>query len=1136
MTFKNIILNTIGVSLFLTLLVSMGCNSSDSSDNMGKELEAGFISPPNSAKPRVWWHWMNGNITKDGIQKDLEWMNRVNIGGFQNFDAAFMTPQIVDNRLVYMSTEWKDAFSFTTHLADSLGLEMAIAGSPGWSESGGPWVKPEEAMKKLVWSETRIEGGKPFSGKLLSPPSSTGSFQDIGSESEGFLTAGVESEPLPEYYADAAVIAFKVPETETTLIELQPVVTSSGGSFSLEMLTDGNLAESTYLPPVEIGQNAWIQYEFQQAETIHSLTLVGGIGGSRFGEDAGTGVTLEASDDGNIYRKITDIPNAAVGQITLTFDPITAKFFRVTYETKAPVADRRSALFGGGGGSSEPQAPKGTDVAEFVLHTTPRIHRVEDKAGFAMSMEIASNPTPETDPTNTISKNDIINLTSQMAPDGTLEWTPEEGKWVILRFGYSLTGSENGPASPEATGLEVDKLSAKYVRSYFTNYLDQYLDATDGLMGENGLQYIITDSYEAETQNWTDNMVADFKEHRGYDILPWLPTIAGYVVESGEASDGFLWDFRKTIGDLITENHYDQLTDILNERGMKGRYTESHEDRRVFNMDGMEVKRTAAVPMSATWTPTGNATEVQTRFKADVRESASVSHIYGQNLVAAESLTAIATAWQWSPETLKPTADMELANGLNRFVIHTSVHQPVDDKIPGIGLGPFGQWFNRHETWAGQAGAWMTYLGRSSYMLQQGKFVADIIYFYGEDNNITSLYKDEMPNIPEGYNYDFVNSDALVNVLSMNDDMITTPSGMKYKVLVLDPGNTKQMSLPVLRKIRDMVNDGAVVIGSKPVETPSLSDNSDEFATIVNELWSSGTTENEVGNGTVFSNISLDKVLDSLGILPDFQYTKPSQDTELLYVHRQLDDIDIYWVNNRNYVAKELEATFRVTGKTAEIWHPETGEVEMASYHIGDETTTVPLSLTPNDAVFVVFRNSANTDTYTIPEVNETVLETISGEWNVQFQAERGAPEEVVFGELEDWADNTDSGIKYFSGTATYTKTIQAPANWITNGDEIWLNLGNVKNIAEVKVNGQELGIVWKTPFKMNVTEALVQGENTIEIKVTNLWVNRLIGDQQPNISNKITYTTQAFYQANAPLKSSGLLGPVTISSVTKNK
>ncbi|MCL4483744.1 MAG: glycoside hydrolase, partial [Bacteroidetes bacterium] len=624
-----------------------------------------------------------------------------------------------------------------------------------------------------------------------------------------------------------------------------------------------------------------------------------------------------------------------------------------------------------------------------------------------------------------------------------------------------------------------------------------------------------------------------FKNRRGYDMLPWLPVLTGHIVESAEASDRFLWDFRKTIADLTAENHYDQLTTLLHERGM-GRYTESHESGRAFVTDGMEVKRTADIPMSATWTPGnvgGNAIgEVAVHYKADVRESASVAHIYGQNLVAAESLTAIGTPWAWAPESLKPTADMELACGLNRFVIHCSVHQPVFDKIPGLGLGPYGQWFTRNETWAEEAGAWTTYLARSSYMLQQGKFVADVAYFYGEDNNITALFSNKLPDIPSSYNYDFVNADALINVLSVNNGQLITPSGMSYRLLALDP-NARYMTLPVLRKISEMVKAGAVVVGERPVGTPSLSDGLAEFKTIADQLWGTGAGETTFGKGKVYTGQTIAEVLTSLKVTPDFEYTKPQDTTNLMYVHRKLGDVDIYWVNNRNNRVENLEATFRVKGKAAEIWHPETGKIEQASYNIVDGRTTVPLNLEPNDAVFVVFREKAKTSSLKLTQPVETQLAAIDGAWNVSFQPGRGAPAQIVLDQLTSWSENTDPGVKYFSGTGSYTKTIQANADWFKEGSQIWLDLGSVKNLAEVVVNGKSLGIVWKTPFRVNVTGALKQGENALEVKVTDLWVNRLIGDQQPGIEKKYTYTTMAFYKAGSPLLPSGLLGPVRILS-----
>ncbi len=1082
-----------------------------------------FGNPPNSARPRVWWHWMNGNITTMGIRKDLLWMHRAGIGGFQNFDASLATPQIVKKRLIYMTPEWKDAFYFTTKLADSLHLEMAIAGSPGWSESGGPWVKPEDGMKKIVWSETRIKGGAPVTIVLPNPPSVTGTFQNIPLQA-GLSFDGEAAKP-PVYFKDVAVIAYKRPVTDIPLSDLKPVVSSSAGHFDLTQLTDGDLATTNLLPSDTVKGSAWIQFAFAEPQTIKAVTVVGGGDRGPFGLNGELKDTrsLEKSDDGIRFERVCFIPAGGVLEQTIIIPETRAKYFRVTF--KNPPVPFSFAAITGGTGPTKP--PPGTEIAEVDLHTATRIDRFEEKAAFAPASDLSAYPTPPSG--DTISSADIINLTDKMKADGTLSWTPPPGDWVVLRFGFSLIGITNHPASPEATGLEVDKLDPVAVDKYFENYLDQYQNATKGLMGNHGgLGFMVTDSWEAGAQNWTLNMPREFEKRRGYSMLAWMPVLTGHIVVSPAASEQFLWDYRKTLSELVAEYHYDQLTAILQKRGMK-RYSESHESGRALIADGMEVKRSAAVPMSAMWTPSVMNGGDQTGYQADIRESASVSHLYGQNLVAAESLTAIGfggNAWAYSPEKLKPTADLELASGLNRFVIHTSVHQPVDDKIPGLGLGPFGQWFNRNETWADQAKAWTDYLSRSSYMLQQGKFVADVLYYYGEDNNITSLFAKKLPAVPEGYNYDFVNADALIHLLSVKDGRIVTPGGMSYRLLVLDSNATK-MSLPVLRKLSDLVKAGAAISGVVPQGTPSLADDPVEYHQLHQEIW--GTP-----NAKVMTGKEMREALAELHVGPDFTYNKPGTDTRLLYVHRKLSNSDIYWVDNRNDRFEKLEAIFRMEGKIPEIWHAETGKTEPVSYRIADGVTKVDLNLQPNEAVFVVFRNKASKSSFSLPTLSEKSLLTLGNDWDLKFQKDRGAPASVKLNQLGSWTDNADPGIKYFSGTGTYAKSLTAPAAWFARGARLRLDLGGVKNLAEVIVNGKSLGILWRTPFSVDVTRALKPGANQIVIKVTNLWVNRLIGDQQPGVTKKITYTTMPFYNAKSPLLPSGLLGPVQIVSLSE--
>ncbi len=1079
----------------------------------GDLLKKGFVTPPQSARPLVWWHWMNGNISKEGIKLDLEWMHRVGIGGFQNFDAALATPQVVDKRLAYMTPEWKDAFKYATTLADKFGMEEGIAGSPGWSESGGPWVTGPEAMKKYVWSETVVEGGKRFAGTLAHPPTNNGPFQNIAASSSAFSE--------PQFYADSTVVAYRAPTVQMQ----QAKITSSGGKIDAALLSDGDLTKSTELPKATVaGEKAWIQYEFPQPQRINALTIVrvpSGPGDDYFvrGGSAESGEALEASDDGVSFRMVAVVPKGGSAEHTIAFAAVTAKYFRMTFTASAPAAARAGAAA---------RAPADIALAELVLHPDAQVNRFEEKAAFTQMPDLYGFATPAADAAGVIGVADVIDLTSRMHADGTLDWTPSAGRWVVMRIGYSLLGITNHPATKEATGLEVDKLNARYVKDYMDKYLDSYKETVGAeFMGKRGIKYVINDSWEAGTQNWTDNMIADFTRLRGYDPHPWLPVLAGHVVESSQASDQFLWDMRKTIADLSATEHYGQLEKTLKERGM-GHYGESHEGGRAYIADGMEVKKMNDIPMSAMWVQAPGVNKEMFGYNADDRESASVAHIYGQNLAAAESMTArINSAWAWSPGTLKPTADQELVNGINRFIIHESAHQPLVDKAPGLTLGPYGQWFNRFETWAEDAKPWVDYLARSSYMLQQGRFAADVLYFYGEDSNITAIFGNSAPNVPAGYGFDYINADGLIHVLSAADGRITTASGMNYRLLVLDP-YSKHMSLPVLRALHKLVEQGAVVAGGKPVDTPSLADDQAEFRRLNDDLFGDGSGLHTVGKGKVFAGQDAAAALQAMNVAPDFEHSKPESDTRIVFVHRKLAGGDIYFLDNRNDRDETVDATFRVTGKMPELWHAETGKSEAVSYKIADGHTTVPLHLEPWGTVFVVFGKMAASPARTLPAVEEMKLTTLDGPWKVSFQANRGAPATATLDKLVSWTDSGDAGVKYFSGAGTYTKTIEAQAGWFKPGASLWIDLGDVEELAEVTVNGTPLGQVWHAPYRLDVTKALKPGKNQVTIKVVNTWVNRLVGDQQPN-ATKYTFPDITPYTAQSPLRPSGLLGPVVL-------
>jgi hypothetical protein len=1073
-----------------------------------------FVNPPSESRPRVWWHWMNGNITKDGIYKDILWMNRAGIGGFHSFDAGMVTPQIVDKRLMYMDAGWQEAFGYATHLADSLGMEMAVASAPGWSSTGGTWVQPENAMKKLTWHDMIIKGGKRLSVKLPDACETTGFFQNIppSENSSTFASSGAED----KYYKDIAVIAVRLSKAEKTMAEMNAGVTSSGGNFSVEQLTDGDLANAVLLPRDDRQGYAWIQYEFKKPQIIKALSIVdGNVRNEWFCAPATVLKYLEVSDDGTMFHRVCEIPHGGAARQTIDIPVTTAKFFRVVFDN--PVVEDLYAELNG------IKAVKATPVSELVLYPVSKINHAEEKAGFATPHDMMDNMTPAETDVSLLT--DVVDVTDKVDAQGNLTWNVPKGDWKIYRFGYSLTGKKNHPAPPEATGLEVDKLDADAVKEYMENYLDMYRNASGGMMGQRGLQYLLIDSYEAGWETWTTKMAQEFEKRRGYSLLKWLPVLTGQIIESTEKSEQFLWDWRKTIGELIADNLYGQVEKTVKQHGMKC-YFESHENGRMYLVDGMEAKKNADIPMAAIWAVENAGGANHKMSECDIRESASVAHVYGQNIVAGESFTSNGLenrAYSFYPGNLKPVADFAMACGLNRFVIHESAHQPVDDRKPGVGLYIFGQWFNRHETWAEQAKAWTDYLSRSSYMLQQGRYIADVLYFYGEDNCITGLFAHHLPDIPNGYSFDYVNADALQNMISFDGNNLVTKSGMKYRLLALDK-NARTMSLPVLRKIAELVGQGAVICGQKPEYEPTMNGDKTEFRRIVNEIWNSGRKNVQAGK-------SIAEVLNIINIPPDFICEDMHN---LKFVHRSTSDSEIYWVNNRTDNARTLDVTFRVSGLKPELWHPETGKTEDVSYSVRDGKTAVRLNLVANDAVFVVFSGKVENVEVKPVEKKEILFRHIDTPWTVNFQKNMGAPEKATFDRLISYTKSEDDGIKYFSGTAIYKNTILVSAPELKQGRFV-MDLGKVGNVAEVIVNGMNLGILWKAPYTVDITNILKSGTNNIEIKVTNLWVNRLVGDMQPDCKQKYTYTAFPFYKADSPLLPSGLMGPVDIFVIQDN-
>ena len=1121
-----------GVSLGLVLVTTFSdCGAREAAPSLDS-LERSFLSPPQSARPRVWWHWLDGNVSIDGIKLDLEWMRRIGIGGVQVFDASFATPQVVSRRLLFGSSEWRGAFHYAVETADRLEQELAIAGSPGWSESGGPWVQPEDSMKKLVWAEVRVQGGTRVT-RIPALPAAIGPFQDItGEESIDRKDVSTPAgSSLQAFARDIAVVAYRLPDNDRAFTAVsRPRLSTSVGEVDGRTLQDERFATTVSLPFGTRGHEAWIRVDFGHPVRVQSMTVGLEIVGSPLAPKY-CGAILQSSDDGRRFRKVAtaydssdNSPQAgAPAQETISFPPVSARFFRLILP--APPADGISPAVA----PLLDAIPTKQRITKFILRPVPYVNHFEKKAGYFLEAGLASHPTPHVRQNDVVRVEDVINVSKYLRGDGKFEWTPPSGNWAILRVGYSLLGVKNHPAAPEGTGLEVDKLDGHAVKSYMDRYLGLYQSVVGPfMMGSRGIRALVSDSYESGPQNWTGSLDSEFSRRRRYDMGRWLPVLTGRIVASAEKSDKFLWDFRRTLAELMAENHYGQITKSLHARGML-HYGESHEISRAFIGDGMDVRTSADVPMGAMWVPGSPISQEQ--GDADIREAASVAHIFGQKFVGAESMTALGrrgTAYGFAPDALKATVDRELVDGLNLFMIHTSVHQPLPNGAPGPTLGFFGQWFTRNETWAEMAGPWITYLARSSYLLQQGQFAADVLYFYGQDSNITAVFGSHLPPIPAGYAFDFASAQTILR-LTVKDGRIIAPSGASYRVLVLDP-RARVVSLDVLKQIAALVSGGAVIIGDKPQDTPSLADSEAEFRSIANALWGSGRGEKRYGRGRVFSYTSLRTLPVVLGVGPDFSYTKSTSNTTIWFVHHRLEDGDIYFLSNRRAQSEKIDAHFRVTGRIPELWHADSGEIEPVSFRQDREQTSIKLTLDQNDAVFVVFRKTTNRS-HGVDRVPVHVCNlrlAFNQSWRIHFQAGRGAPERADVLNLESLSESPIPGIRYFSGVATYETTFEALQSWSDGPGIIKLDLGRVRNVAEIILNGRSVGIVWRTPYRIPVSGSLVTGTNHLAVRVANLWPNRLIGDKQPN-ARQVANTPFNPYTADSPLLPSGLLGPVSL-------
>lgn len=1087
-------------------------------------LEAAFASPPTEVRPRTWWHWVSGNVSKEGVTLDLEAMKRVGIAEAQIFNVA-AGPQ---GPVKIYSDEWRQLTQHAIREADRLGIGLAILNCAGWTESGGPWVTPERSMQFVYSYETTVTGGSRVT--VAFPRDSQKGWRDIA-------VWAFPTTPDDRVWQDAG----------------KPQVTSNPSIQNTEALCDGNLGSIVRLPATPLPASAdgrprtlrFFQLTFDRPQAFASAMLTRD-------DVRGTLLELQASDNGRNFR-----PLGRFGPTGFISFPVTsARIWRLL------CIDMK----------------KSNELAlrEFKLGGY-RMDKIQAKAAYVSDL---TSHIPSTQPMRGDVKIDpatMVNLTDRLKSDGTLEWDAPAGEWTILRFGHASTGQKNVPAAPEATGLECDKLDRDAVASHWNDgQMGSVIKDNAPLVGKS-LKSVLCDSWEVGCQNWTPKMRDEFMKRCGYDPLPWLPVMTGRVVGSMDQSERFLWDLRRVVADLLAENHYGTLRDQAHRNGMP-LYAEAPGNFFVRSpvADALQCKARTDVPMGEFWLEGPGTSD-------DVKEAASAAHINGYRWAAAESFTAgrQSAAWRNDPYGIKALGDKYFCIGLNRVVFHRYAHQPFTDKTPGMTLGPWGLNFERTQTWWEQGRAYMDYLARCQWLLSCGTFVADICYFYGEWAPNFLQNRDKLnPAIPAGYDYDACDAETLMKAtVRAEDGSVLLPGGTAYRVLAV--AAVDRMTPRTLTKLRDLARSGATIVAAnRPTQSPSLVDfpkADDNVRKLAGELFDEGNGGNK---GIV--GMPLAEVFAAKGVPADFTASSPS----VMYIHRRGEDgAEIYFVSNQDYQAAEVVCTFRVSGRVPELWHPDTGLIEQAALFAPNKegTTTVPLRLDPAGSVFVVFRKPANTAADPIAKLEressapavmdaapsftvsrdrgdrETLTAWIPGtyrttrlsgkawsqtiaelpraidltnvKWSLSFPPKWGAPERVELPKLIDWRDLPEDGVKHFSGTATYTIEFEVPADRLGAGHALRLNLGDVKNIAEVKLNGRDLGIVWKAPFVIDVTDTAKGGRNALEIRVTNLWPNRLIGDKSLPEDQRFTWTTADLYKADSPLLPSGLIGPVMLQS-----
>lgn len=1108
-------------------------------------LPANCKTVGDSARPWVFWYWMHGAYSKPAIKADLQAMKDAGIIGAYLAPIKGKTdPPIYTPAIDQLSPEWWDMVKYAVKTADSLNLKIALLPNDGFATAGGPWIKPEQSMQKVVYTTTPLKGGTLFTDTLTRPESYKG------------------------YYEDIAVLAFPSPTriNQNSYIQ-RPKVTSSTGADASFLAEKGNKKTFGSTDP------CWIQYEFDRPFTCRSVVIH--VNSFNFQSQR---LLIETSNDGVNFKVAEQLSPARSGWLDWDFDntheikPVTAKYFRFKYnrEGTEPGAEDIDAA----------KWKQSLKIAGIELSSQPRINHLEGKS--AEVYRIAPRTTREQVADSLcVPLAKIIDLTSRFS-NNKLNWKAPKGDWIILRIGHTSTGHMNETAGA-GKGLESDKFNPAVTKIQFDKWFGEAMRTVGPELAPRVLNTFHVDSWESGSQNWSPVFREEFKKRRGYDLLKYLPAMAGIPVENVNTSERFLTDVRETISELITDNFFDTLRDLCKQKGV---IFTAETTGPVMVADGMLHYKHVDVPMGEFWLRSPSHDKPN-----DMLDAISAAHIYGKPVVAAESFTEIRMDWREHPGNLKTLQDRNYALGINRFVYHVFAQNPWPDRKPGMTLNDIGLLFQRDQTWWKPGYAWVEYARRCQTILQNGVPVTDIAVFTGEESPRRAILPDRLvqtlPGIfgPErvaaerqrlanagsptvqmpdavhisaniatadkwtdplnGYAYDSFNKDALIRLATVKDGRIVLPGGASYAMLVL-PEHRKMtptgdvMSLEVAQKLLALVNDGAtVLLGQRPIAIPGLSDavNADKkVQDIAAQLWGgsfaavqSGAQRfmmKQVGKGRVIQGPFEASSFDALGLQKDLLF--PSDKGTVAWTHRRDTDKDIYFISNQDSVAKQMDLSFRVNHAAAEVYDAVSGERwQMAPEHKGGRSS-LSLKFPPNGSLFVIFHSNEVANTVKDAQAEPVVAFDLTGPWSVSFDHTLGGPSgSVKFETLSDWTTNADTTIKYYSGTARYEKSFKNTAK--LSGKRVWLDLGEVANIAAVKLNGKDCGVAWTAPYRVEITDALKKGTNKLEVEVTNTWANRILGDLRVPEDKRVVKTTAVIRIAGKPLAKAGLLGTVKV-------